>query len=308
MCLLQGYILIRNSQVPGLWHGWVLGCKFLPKAPEGLCLAIFWKTRQIPIMIQTSQLADNVFQIQLNRPEVFNALNTKTLMEINETLHEIEHDSNIRVLIFTGSGEKAFCAGADLKERKDMDDNATLAFVHLISSTMRRIFEWPVPTIAKMNGVAFGGGLELALACDMRLSTSTAQMGLTECGLGIIPGAGGTQLLPKVVGMAKAKEMIFGAKRVGAAEARSIGLVNEVYSSQSDLDAETLSIARGVAANAPLAVRAAKSAIHDGMFVDDIRKGFEVEHGFYNEILESTDRLEALKAFAEKRKPVFVGE
>lgn len=259
-------------------------------------------------MIQTSQPADHVFQIQFNRPEVFNALNTKTLMEINETLHEIEHDSNIRVLVFTGSGEKAFCAGADLKERKDMGEGATLAFVHLISSTMRRIYEWPVPTIAKMNGVAFGGGLELALACDIRLSTSNTQMGLTECGLGIIPGAGGTQLLPKVVGVAKAKEMIFGAKRVSAGEALSMGLVNQVFSSIGTLDAGVLSMAQGIAANAPLAVRASKQAIQNGIFSEDMRKGFEIEHGFYNEILASTDRLEALKAFAEKRKPVFLGE
>lgn len=254
-----------------------------------------------------NELDRGIICLKLSRPEVYNAINTKLLLDLNDELNTLENSNTVRAIIFTGEGEKSFCAGADLKERAAMSNEDTLAFVKLISSTMRRIYDFPIPTIAAINGVAFGGGMELALACDIRLALVNASMGLTECALGIIPGAGGTQLLPKLIGPARAKEMIFMGKRLSAKEAYHMGILNALIEDSSDFLQKIQDYASKLTENAPLAIRAAKQAINQGFFADGIEAGFELEHKFYNTILHTEDRLEALNAFVEKRKPIFKG-
>ena len=232
----------------------------------------------------------HIVTLTLNREASLNALNRDLLEALQAQLTILSSDTDLRVLILTGAGERAFCAGADLKERLTMSLEETESFVQLISAVADEIAEFPVPMIAAINGVAFGGGLEIALACDLRVMHEKAQVGLTECALGIIPGAGGTQRLPKLVGVAKAKEMIFSAKRISADEALSIGLVNGIGLEQVKI------LAQQIASCAPLSVKAAKKAIDQGD-----------EAGCYRAILHTNDRLEGLKAFSEKRKPIYSG-
>ena len=244
--------------------------------------------------------------VVLNRPQVHNALSRPMVQQLAHVCTDIAADEAIQVVIFTGSGDKAFCAGADLKERQGFSDAETLGFVDLIQSTFQKIAELPMPTIAAINGNAFGGGLELALACDIRFMWKDALIGLTECSLGIIPGAGGTQRLPRIVGLAKAMELIFLAQRVSGPEALSLGLVNHLAPSAMDVREQAMSLAERIGKNAPLAVRAAKEALR--MSQDKgIRDGLVSELAAYHEILCSADRKEGLKAFLEKRPARFIG-
>jgi len=242
--------------------------------------------------------------ITLSRPEAHNALSFATLLELRAALAEARFDEDLRTLIITGAGEKSFCAGADLKERPSMSEAQVRRFVANIRELMDDIENFPAPVIAAINGFAFGGGLELALACDLRIAAPTAQLGLTECRLAIIPGAGGTQRLPRIVGIGKAKELILTGRRIGAPEAQSINLINEVA-------ADPLSRAREVAAEigecGPLAVRQAKRAINAGSGVD-LTTGLAIEAECYKVIIPTEDRLEALAAFREKRPPRFKGK
>jgi len=246
--------------------------------------------------------------VTLDRPEVMNALSYPTLGRLGEICAELAEDRDVRAVLVTGAGEKAFCAGADLKERVDFDEEQTRAFVARIGDTFSAVAGLPQPTIAVLNGVAYGGGLELALACDMRVAVAGAKMGLTETALAIIPGAGGTQRLPAVVGIARAKEMILTARRVDAAEAERIGLVNAVAPPET-LRATAESLAAAIAACGPLAVRAAKEAIDLTTGPGDLASNLLRERALYLErVLPSKDRLEALAAFREKRKPDYKGE
>jgi enoyl-CoA hydratase/carnithine racemase len=246
--------------------------------------------------------------VTLDRAEVMNALSFDTLGRLGGIAGELAADDSVRVVLLTGAGGKAFCAGADLKERVDFGEEQTRAFVTRIGETFSAIAALPQPTIAVLNGVAYGGGLELALACDLRIASSSAKLGLTETSLAIIPGAGGTQRLPRLVGVAKAKELIFTAARVDAHEALAIGLLNAV-AEPAELTPRARALAESIAANGPLAVRAAKQAIdlHDGgasLAADLVR-----ERAIYLErVLPSRDRLEALAAFRDKRPPQFRGE
>lgn len=253
---------------------------------------------------------DGLGWITLDRPEVMNALSFDTLGRLGEIIDAIAADDDVRVVLVTGSGEKAFCAGADLKERRDFTEEQTVAFVHRIGETFGRLAALPQPSIAVMNGVAYGGGLELALACDLRVAATGSRMGLTETSLAIIPGAGGTQRLPAVVGVARAKELILSARRVDAEEAERIGLVNAT-AEPSGLRARAEELAAAIAANGPLAVRAAKLAIDRvGAGGDDasLARRLDAERELYlRHVLPSEDRLEALAAFREKRKPVYKG-
>ena len=247
---------------------------------------------------------DGVVVLTLNRPDARNALNRPTLDQLGEKLDAIAIRRDVRAVIFAGN-EKAFCAGADLKERKGMTPEQTRAFVRKIRGTMDQVERLPMPTIAAVDGFAFGGGCELALACDLRVLGADATIGLTECALGIIPGAGGTQRLPRLLGPAKAKELIFTAARLSAAQALEIGLANRVTSGGGAVNGAK-ALAAEIAKCAPIAVEAAKAAI-DGGISTGIHEGLLLEQRAYEVTLYTEDRLEALAAFQEKRKPVFHG-
>lgn len=244
--------------------------------------------------------------LKLNRPDKMNALSFPTLLMLREAIEALRFDPEVRVVIVTGSGEKAFSAGADLKERAGMTPVQVKEFIRTIRDTFTAIEDLGKPVIAAVNGVALGGGTELALACDIRLAADTATLGLTETGLGIIPGAGGTQRLPRLVGKGKAKELIFTARKVSAAEAREIGLVEQVFPADRLLD-EALAMAEQIAQNGPVAVEQAKYAINAG-FETDLKTGLLFESRAYDVIIPTKDRLEGLAAFREKRKPVYLGE
>lgn len=248
---------------------------------------------------------DSALWIKLNRPGCMNALNRELIAELRRVLDENENDPEIRVVIFRGMGD-AFCAGADLKERKGMTEEETAAFVNLLRKTFYHVFKYPKPTIACINGVAFGGGLELAMACDLRVSVESTLVGLTETSLGIMPGAGGTQYLSHLLGMAKAKELIFCATKIDAIEAFHFGLINRLFTKES-LEDKTQFLAMKIARNAPLAIQAAKKALNAG-FRGGMERGLKLEKKTYGEILSSDDRLEGLNAFAEKRTPFFKGQ
>lgn len=244
--------------------------------------------------------------ITLNRPDKANALSHDLLRQLNHTLNEIEQNNSIRVVILTGSGDKAFCAGADLKERKEMSQEEVLDAVTLIHETANRIAEVKVPTIASLNGVAFGGGLEFALACDIRIASDHVQLGLTETSLAIIPGAGGTQRLSRLIGIGQAKKLIFSASRINAEEAHEIGLLEEI-TSQENLYNKSLELAQTIANNGPLATKLAKQAIDEGLQLN-IKDALLLEMELYRKTIDTKDREEGLLAFSEKRKPKYTGK
>jgi methylglutaconyl-CoA hydratase len=242
----------------------------------------------------------------LDRPDRMNALSRATVRELGRLARAAADDRDLRAVIITGRGDRAFCAGADLKERQSMDEDEVRDFLPLYRASFDAIDRLPAPVIAAINGVAFGGGLELALACDFRVMGKGATIGLTETSLGIIPGAGGTQRLPRIIGEARAKELIVFARRLDAATALSIGLVNRVANEgQSALDC-ALELAAPLEDAAPIAIGAALEAI-DGASALPLDAGLSLEQRCYERTLASKDRLEALAAFAEKRKPRFQG-
>jgi enoyl-CoA hydratase/carnithine racemase len=218
---------------------------------------------------------------------------------------ELREDLSIRVVLITGAGEKSFCAGADLKERKTMAPERVPEFVKNIRRTMDDVESLPQPTIAVVNGFAFGGGMELLLACDLRVASPHAQFGLTETTLAIIPGAGGTQRLPRLIGRSRAKDLILTGRKIDCVEAERIGLVNRI-APMGNLVETAREVARQIAENGPVAVRAAKAAIDTGADLT-MKHGLEVEAKCYERVLPTQDRLEALAAFAEKRKPRYRG-
>lgn len=254
----------------------------------------------------TYRIEEDIGIITLNRPEAANALSTKLLDELNEIITKIKSSDKIRSVIITGAGEKAFCAGADLKERSGMNDQEVVTAVQYIGETISTIERIPIPVIAAINGVAFGGGLELALACDIRIAASHIKLGLTETSLAIIPGAGGTQRLPRLIGIGQAKRLIYTAKPIDAREAFSLGLIEQIVETD-ELYGEALKMAKQIAENGPIAMRQAKSAINLGMQTD-LQTALEIEHICYKETIKTEDRLEGLRAFREKRKPEYKGK
>ncbi|MBM7650105.1 enoyl-CoA hydratase/carnithine racemase [Bacillus ectoiniformans] len=249
---------------------------------------------------------DGIAVIKLNRSNAANALSRQMLYDLHEALNEIKFDTSIRAVIITGEGEKAFCAGADLKERKGMEDAEVKRIVSLIGSTINEVEALPQPVIAAINGAAFGGGLELALACDIRIASKEAKLGLTETSLAIIPGAGGTQRLPRLIGLGKAKELIFTAQRLTGEQAEDIGLVE--YAVQgAELMEWALNLAKQMVKNAPLALIQAKTAINKGMQTD-LATGLKIEELAYSALIPTEDRMEGLRAFGEKRPPVYQGK
>lgn len=257
-------------------------------------------------LVQLELRDDHIGIITLNRPDAANAMSKQLLKEINDAILSIKEHGSIYCTIIIGAGEKAFCAGADLKERKGMTNQEVIEAVRNIGNTILNIEKMPMPVIAALNGVAFGGGLELALGCDIRLAAEHIHLGLTETSLAIIPGAGGTQRLPRLIGIGKAKQLIYTAKRISATEARDLGIVEEVIESNQLLD-RSIELAKEIANNGPIAVQQAKVAINNGMQTD-LFTGIEIEHLSYKETIHTEDRLEGLLAFKEKRKPVYQGK
>lgn len=249
---------------------------------------------------------DQIATITLNRPQAANSLSKDLLEKLRSTLSDLRNDRQIRCIIIAGSGEKVFCAGADLKERRELPESDIRHAVSLIGQTFSIIELMPQPVIASINGLALGGGLELALACDMRIASTNAAFGLPETSLGIIPGAGGTQRLPRLIGLAKAKELIFTGKRIDATEAAKLGLITKAVS-PSNLMEETTQMAQSIIRNAPIALAEAKKAIHFGMQTD-LQTGLQIEEWCYDVTIPTKDRMEGLKAFAEKRQPEYKGE
>jgi enoyl-CoA hydratase/carnithine racemase len=244
--------------------------------------------------------------LTLNRPEVMNSFNFAMLRSLKERIDAIQFDPETRVVIVTGAGAKAFCAGADLKERATLTEIQVREFIFTIRNLFTFIEYLNKPVIAAVNGVALGGGTELALACDIRIASESATMGLTETRLAIIPGAGGTQRLPRLVGRGKAKELIFTGRRVGAQEALEIGLVNKVCPPEALLD-ECLAMAAMICETGPIAIQQAKYAINYGLEAD-LHTGLAIESNAYWVTIPTEDRTEGLTAFREKRKPVYKGK
>ena len=248
----------------------------------------------------------NIAYVTLNRPNALNAFNYDMLKELDEITESIRINPDIRVVIFTGAGDKSFSVGADLKERKTLTEQRVKRNIYKIGEVFSKIENLPQPTIAMLNGYAFGGGTELALACDFRIAADDILLGLTETSLAIIPGAGGTQRLPRLIGEAKALELILTAKRIKADEALAYGLVTKV-ASRENLKEETEGFAALMLANGPIALQQAKFAVKHGMNVD-LQTGLSIERKAYEITIPTEDRVEALNAFAEKRKPIFKGK
>ncbi|MEM1452319.1 MAG: enoyl-CoA hydratase-related protein [Planctomycetota bacterium] len=257
-----------------------------------------------PELVSVARDGDLV-RLTIERPEVMNCLSFPTLRRFRTVLEELRGDLSIRCILITGAGERAFCAGADLKERKTMPAERVPEFVRNIRGLMDDVAAMPQPTVAVVGGFAFGGGTELMLACDLRIAAEEATFGLTETTLAIIPGAGGTQRLPRLIGASRAKDLILTGRKLDATEAERIGLVNRVVP-RADLETAARELADTIASNGPVAVRAAKEAIDRGTQAP-IDEGLAIEATCYDKVLPTQDRLEALAAFAEKRRPNYTG-
>lgn len=255
-------------------------------------------------------LDQGITEILMNRPSARNALGNVFVSQLLEALAQLREDRHVRVLIFRSGVKGVFCAGADLKEREQMSEAEVGVFVQRLRGLMNEIAAFPAPTIAAMDGFALGGGLELALACDLRVAASSAVMGLIETTRGLLPGAGGTQRLPRCLGVALAKELIFTGRRLSGMQAQALGLVNHAVAQNEEGNAayhRALALAQEILPQAPIAVRLGKLAIDRGIEVD-IASGMAIEGICYAQNIPTRDRLEGMAAFREKRTPKFVGE
>ncbi|TGK11687.1 enoyl-CoA hydratase [Leptospira fletcheri] len=248
-------------------------------------------------------LENKIATITLNRPEKRNAISRELLSKLMSLINQVSVDSEIRALLLRGEGS-VFCAGADLKEREGMSEAEVHSFLDSIGKCFLSLENLSCPTIAALDGDAFGGGLELALSCDFIILKKNVRVGLTETGLGIIPGAGGTQRLPRRIGTYRAMEMILSGKTIDAETGYTYGLANSVSDSSAYEDAK--SFAGILSEKAPIAVRLAKGAIRKGIGLE-MEEALQVERAHYNQTLDTDDRKEALLAFKEKRKPNFKG-
>ncbi|MDQ6597177.1 enoyl-CoA hydratase [Bacillus salipaludis] len=252
------------------------------------------------------KVENHIGYVTVNRPDVLNCFNYATLSQLQEVVNEISLNPDVHVVIFTGAGEKAFSAGADLKERKTLTETETRRNVKAIRDVFNSIALLPQPTIAAVNGYALGGGFEWLLSCDFAIAVEGISLGLTETSWAIIPGAGGTQRLPRLVGETKAKELIFTAKKLSAQEALELGIVLEVVS-RNELMSACEEFAAKIMKNGPVAIRQAKYAITRGLNTD-LQTGLEIEAKAYELTIPTEDRVEALNAFSEKRAPRFSGK
>lgn len=251
-----------------------------------------------------------ITEIIMNRPHARNALGKVLVSELLEAVAQLREDRQVRVLLFRSGVKGVFCAGADLKEREQMNEVEVGVFVQRLRGLMDEIAAFPVPTIAAVDGFALGGGLELALACDLRVAASSAVMGLIETTRGLLPGAGGTQRLPRCLGVALAKELIFTGRRLSGEQAQALRLVNHAVAQNEEGNAayhRARELAQEILPQAPTAVRLSKVAIDRGMEVD-IASGMAIEGICYAQNIPTRDRLEGMAAFKEKRPPRFVGK
>lgn len=244
--------------------------------------------------------------LYLNRPEALNALNAALLKELAQAVDDIAADEEIQVLIITGAGGKAFAAGADIKYMQPLSAVDGRVLGALGQSAFRKVAELEKPVIAVINGFALGGGCELAMSCDIRLASDKAKFGQPEVGLGITPGFGGTQLLPRIIGEGRAKELIFTGEVIGAEEAYRLGLVNRIYPADTLMD-EARKLAARIAANAPLAVNYSKVAINRGMQAD-IDTGMAIEADLFGLCFSTEDQKNGMEAFLQKTKTPFKGK
>jgi enoyl-CoA hydratase len=248
---------------------------------------------------------DQIARITFNRPSVLNALNRKTMEELGETLHSARRDDSVRVLILTGAGEKAFIAGADINELAKQTPVAGKEFALFGQETVRRLETMGKPSIAAINGFALGGGCEVAMACTIRIASKNAKLGQPEVKLGIIPGYGGTQRLPRLCGKGIAHEMVLTGEMITADEALRVGLVNRVVE-LADLLSTAESVAKKIIANAPLAVKYAMEAVEHGMEMP-LEEGLFLETSLFGVCCATDDMREGTRAFLEKRPAKFQG-
>jgi methylglutaconyl-CoA hydratase len=279
------------------------------------CLSRKWHSTTVDhrqVMLETLAPLDFpdrlVAKVTLNRPKAANAMGSVMLQELQDCLDTLETtDSKTRCVVITSSLGKVFSAGADLKERATMTQDQAADFVTLLRNTMERVACLRVPVLAAVEGVAVGGGLELALAADLRIASTTATFGLPETSLAIVPGAGGTQRLGRLIGVARAKELIWTGRRIQGEEALEYGLVQKVVPPGQALD-QAMELAWKIAGNGPIAIRASKEAIERGMTASDMKEALEIERQCYARVLPTKDRLEGLAAFKEGRNPNYTGE
>ncbi|KAK5900458.1 hypothetical protein CgunFtcFv8_025416 [Champsocephalus gunnari] len=248
--------------------------------------------------------------VGINRPKAKNSISKNLVNMMLVAVEDIKNNNKVRSVIICSLVPGIFCAGADLKERAKMQLSEVGPFVSKARALITELGNLPVPTIAAIDGAALGGGLEMALACDIRITSNTAKLGLVETKLAIIPGAGGTQRLPRAIGVSLAKELIFAARVVDGAEACRLGLANHSVEQNKAGDAaylRALELAREINPQGPIAVRMAKLAINQGIEVD-LLTGLAIEEACYAQVIPTKDRLEGLAAFREKRRPQFKGE
>ncbi len=251
------------------------------------------------------QIEEQIATITFNRPKVLNALNEASLKEFSHAIDKVAEDEDIRVLILTGAGDKSFVAGADITEFLKFNALKAKIFSEMGHGIVSKLQELSIPVIGAVNGFALGGGCEVVIACDFIYASENAMFGLPEINLGIIPGFGGTQRLPRLVGKNRAKEMIFTGKMISAAEAQAMGLVNKVCVQDQLMD-EVLNVAKIIVSKGKISLRAAKQAINTGMDVD-LKTGCRVEIDAFAICLASPDAKEGTQAFLEKRAPDFKG-
>jgi len=253
---------------------------------------------------------NGIVVVGLNRPAAKNSLGRNLGKMLVETFQSLQNDKNIRVILIRSMVPGIFCAGADLKERATMAQSDVGPLVKSMRLFLENFSEMPAPTIVALDGAALGGGLELALACDIRIASNSAKMGLVETKLGIIPGAGGTQRLPRAIGPSLAKELIFSARVIDGTEAFRLGLVNHVVDQNDKGDAafrKALQLAEEIAPQGPIALKMAKRAINSGCETD-LHTGLAIEEACYAQVIPTKDRMEGLMAFKERRPPQFKGE
>ena len=242
-------------------------------------------------------------EVTLDRPSALNAISTELGLTLIDTFRDLARDEQVRAVVVSSSSEKAFCAGADLKERAGFTDDDLLAQRPVIKALFAAVRDLPVPAIAAVEGFALGGGFELALSCDLIVADETAVFGLTEVTVGLVPGGGGTQLLARRIGAGRAADLILTGRRVDASEAFRLGIVDRITLPGGARDM-ALDVAATIAGNSPLAVRAAKRAVRAAF---DARLGFDVEDSAWHAAAVSADRREGIAAFAEKRSPNWIG-
>ncbi len=251
------------------------------------------------------EVKESVLIITISREKVLNALNRETLAELQNIFNHYWSDDNIKCVILTGAGEKAFVAGADIKEMVHLNVLESTELAANGHFLMKTIQYFPKPVIAAVNGFALGGGCELALACDIRLASENAKLGQPEVNLGIIPGYGGTQRLPRLVGKGKAMQLILTGEMIDAKEAHRIGLVDEVYPADQLMD-KAMEMAKVISAKGPVAIATAKECINRGLDIN-LSAGSDLEKANFSLLFSTDDKKEGMNAFLEKRKPQFKG-